>query len=137
MGPICEFKDQQELNECLSWWQEKLFLKDWFIEATIENQPGFDMEGSCGENIMTFEQKLAIIHILAVEDYPKISPLRYCQEKVLVHELLHCKYNFLVPDSTVFEQKYFDEMDHQRLEEMAKTLIMVKYKIPLSWFKND
>lgn len=136
MGPICAFTNQQELNDCLSWWQEKLFLKDWFISATVENQSEFDMEGSCGENILTFEQKLSIIHILAVEDYPKSSPLKYCQEKVLVHELLHCKYNFLAPDSAIYEQKFFDEMDHQRLEEMAKTLIMTKYNLSLDWFKN-
>lgn len=128
-GPICEFENQTELDTVLHWWQEKLFLQDWFISAKIVSHNEFDLADSCGENILTFEQKTSVIHLLDVKDYPKDSPIRYCQEKVLVHELLHCKYNFIQPISDSYAERYLDVIEHQKLEEMAKTLMMVKYNI--------
>ena len=134
--PICEFENQQELDNVLHWWQEKLFLQDWIISAKIVSHNEFDLEDSCGENILTFESKTAVIHLLDMNLYPKDSPVKYCQEKVLVHELLHCKYNF-IQSTDSYSERYLDCIEHQRLEEMAKTLIMAKYDIPLDWFIND
>lgn len=29
------FNSKEELQECLKWWKEKLFLTDWIIKARI------------------------------------------------------------------------------------------------------
>ncbi len=134
--PICEFKNQKELNKCLKWWCKKLFLTDWIIKAKIIPQSEFELPDSSGENLMIFEQKTAQIHLLEYKAASENSFTKYCQEKVLVHELLHCKYNYMQDSNGSYEGKFLDAHDHQTLEEMAKTLIMVKYKIPFGWFKK-
>jgi len=135
MEPICEFENQEALEACLSWWKAKLFLNDWIISVRIVPMKDFEITDSVGENLMVFDNKECVIHLLAPEDYPEDSVVRYCQEKVLVHELLHCLYNFLHSENT-YEGKYVDVLDHQRLDAMAKSLIMTKYDIDLEWFKN-
>ena len=93
------FNSKEELNDCLKWWQEKLFLTDWIIKARIS------------------------------------EPCDFINENVLVHELLHCKYNWLANES-FYEGKYVDVMEHGLLEQMAKSLIMAKYDLILDYF-ND
>ena len=137
LDPICEFKDQEELDVCLEWWKQKLFLMDWVISASIIPMKDFEMEDSVGENLMVFDNKEAVIHIVPKDDFPNDAVTKFCQEKVLVHELLHCLYNFMQPPANSYEGKYLDTMEHQRLDMMAKSLIMVKYGLDFSWFKND
>ena len=62
--------------------------------------------------------------------------VKYFAEKTLVHELLHLKYNWFVPQKESVESVYYDTLEHSLLEQMAKSLIMAKYNIPLSWFKS-
>ena len=135
MKPIEEFKTQEELNECLKWWQSKLFLDSWIIKAKICEPCDFSVEGRAGENSMVFENKESMIRILDKKYFPDDAIAIYCAEQVLIHELLHCKYNFLLNKGT-FESVYVDVMEHQLLEEMAKTLIMAKYNLDFDYFKN-
>lgn len=135
MKPIEEFKTQEELNECLKWWQSKLFLDSWIIKAKICEPCDFSVEGRGGENSMVFENKESAIRILDKKYFPDDAIAIYCAEHVLVHELLHCKYNFLLNKGT-FESVYVDVMEHQLLEEMAKTLIMAKYNLDFDYFKS-
>lgn len=130
--PIEEFKSQEQLDECLKWWQEKLFLTDWIIVAHICEPTDFSVEGRCGENCMLFENKACKIRILDKEHYGD-RIIKYCAELILIHEILHCKYNFLVPNGN-YEGKYLDVMEHALLEQMAKSLIMVKYGLDFSYF---
>ena len=137
--PVLNFESSEQLNKYLAWWQEKLGLSDWIIKASVISLKDFEMEDSCGENLMVFENKSAVIHIADYKEMLKEDDLavKYCQEKVLVHELLHCLYDFMKPPENSFEGSYFDAIEHQKLESMAKAFIMVKYDIPFSWFKND
>lgn len=59
--------------------------------------------------------------------------IKYCAEQILVHELLHCKYNWICNENS-YEGKYVDVMEHGLLEQMAKSLIMVKYGVGLEYF---
>lgn len=132
--PIESFESQEQLNECLKWWQEKLFLTDWIIIAYICEPDDFSVEGRCGENCMSFENKGCKIKILDKKFFGKRIE-RYCAEKILVHELLHCKYNYLVSDGS-YASVYLDVMEHQQLEQMAKSLIMVKYGLDFDYFRG-
>ena len=137
--PVLNFESQEQLDKYLAWWQEKLGLSDWIIKASVISIKDFELDDSCGENLMVFENKSAVIHIADYKEMQGEDDLvvKYCQEKVLVHELLHCLYDFMKPPENSFEGKYLDVLEHQKLETMAKGLIMVKYDLPFSWFKND
>lgn len=128
------FTSQEELNQCLKWWQEKLFLTDWIIKAGISEPCGFTDSGNMGENEFDMVNKCCVIRILDKKYYGD-RIMKYCAEKVLVHELLHCKYNWIANGSS-YEGKYVDVMEHGLLEQMAKSLIMAKYNLTLDYFEN-
>lgn len=130
--PIEVFKNEEQLNACLKEWQERLFLNDWTI--TVRFKPYDDEIGKHGLCESLFENKCAWITI-----YDKIEikecMQKLCDEKVLIHELLHCK--FLHIENGSYEGKVLYEYQHQLLEEMAKSLLMAKYKLKFSWFNPD
>jgi len=70
-----------------------------------------------------------------LNDDDKNCIAKVCNEKTLVHELLHCKYNNLSSHRT-YEREHLDIYEHQNLEQMAKTLMMVKYGIGFEWFRG-
>lgn len=129
------FNTKEELNECMKWWQEKLFLTDWIIKARICEPCDFKDEGNMGENSFDMVNKCCIIRILDKKYYGNDRIMRYCAEKVLVHELLHLKYNWIANEGS-YEGKYVDVMEHGLLEQMAKSLIMAKYNLTLDYFEN-
>ena len=92
-----------------------------------------EMDDAVGENLMTYELNESVIHIAKFDDV-KSGVTKFCQEKVLVHELLHCLYNYLAQPNATYEGKFLDVQQHARLEQMAKSLIMVKYGITSDWF---
>lgn len=137
MKPIEEFKTQEELNECLKWWQRRLFLDSWIIIAEVVDKisviDGDSADGVRGYNTYVFESEQSDIQILSKDKSAGID--RYCAEKVLVHELLHLKYNWMECAGS-YEAAYLCAMEHKLLEQMAKTLIMAKYNLELDYFKS-
>lgn len=129
------FKDNEELNIILKEWKDLLFLNNWLIKAELVpvcyNDNG---ETVAGRNQYIVEQMTSKIQI-STEQRTEDLMLTYCEEKVLVHELLHIKYNWVVVQDT-YEGRYTDELEHQLLEQMARTLIIVKYKLPVDYFDN-
>lgn len=137
--PIEVFESQEQLDKCLKWWQDKLLLNNWIIKARIVSQSEMEFEEDQGENSFVLERQTAIIRILRKEDmdpkYVASQTLRHCDEQILVHELLHCLYGWVgADDKKVYEMVYYEEMEHQKLDNMAKSLIMVKYDLPLDYF---
>lgn len=132
MKPIEEFETEEQLQECLKWWKDKLFLTDWIIKAKLCAPEDFIEQGVCGENEFDIVNKCCIIRIMKKKYYGE-RVMKYCAERILVHELLHCKYNWLSCGST-YEGIYVDTMEHSLLEQIAKSLIMAKYDLPLDYF---
>ena len=130
--PIEEFTSKTMLNAALDVWKKDLFLDDWIIKAKICAPDEFKEEDVCGENEFDMVNKCAVIRILDKKYYGD-RIMKYCAEKILVHELLHCKYNWLSPPNTM-EGLYMDTLEHSLLEQMAKSLIMVKYGLGLEYF---
>jgi hypothetical protein len=130
--PIEEFTNQIMLDACLSSWQKTLFLNDWIIKASVVKPDEFIEENVCGENEFDMVNKSCVIRIMDKKYYGE-RIMKYCAEKILVHELLHCKYNWLCPPNTL-EGKYFDTLEHGLLEQMSKSLIMAKYGLGLDYF---
>lgn len=130
--PLEEFTNQIMLDACVKVWQDVLFLNDWIIKARVVSPDEFIEEGVCGENEFDMVNKCCVIRIMSKKDYGD-RVLKYCAEKILVHEMLHCKYNWLSPPDTM-EGKYMDTLDHSLLEQMAKSLIMAKYGLSFDYF---
>lgn len=132
--PIIEFQSDEEMVECLQEWQTRLFLDDWIIKimrVPVDQMP----EEAVGWNDFCIENKSAVIRLVIPNEDISSRIVKYSQEKTLVHELLHCKYNFMRPPDT-YEARYLDTVEHGLLEQMAKSLVMAKYRIGLDWFVN-
>lgn len=139
--PIEEFENQEQLDKCLSYWKEKLGLQNWLIKARVVKQEDFELDGCSGENSFVYESRTSDIHIIRKEDFPEDTVERYCAESILVHELLHCMYCYLnfkgKYGKKSYEIKYLKVNEHQKLDSMSKTLVMVKYNLPLEYFYRD
>lgn len=133
--PIMKF-DETTLQESLDYWVEKLFLTDWVIHAKIV--PPDEVQGDSGRNEFKFVIKSSLIKIADVTDEERAEFItKSCDEYTLIHELLHLKYNWLeAEDGGTYQQVYVDAIEHQLLDQMAKTLLMTKYNLPFSWFNN-
>lgn len=124
------FNSKEELKECLKWWQDKLFLTDWIIDVRISEPCDFITEDSTGEAKTDIVNKCCVIRILDPKYYGN-RIIKYCAERVLVHELLHVKFDWFTD-----EGKYADKVKHGLLEQMAKSLIMAKYDLSYDYFDN-
>jgi hypothetical protein len=135
-GPIMEFESDEQAQTCAEWWIRKLFLNNWLIRVRMVglNEMGHDR---WGENEMYLEESTSEIRILKKEYCGNMS-VKHCAEAILVHELLHCKNHFagFSGKNPIVEALYMDKAEHSLLEQMAKTLIMVKYGLDFAWFKN-
>ncbi len=131
--PICEFKSNNELQKCLEEWKKRLFLDDWIIKVVRVSR--VDMPNNLGLNEFQVENKCAVIRLIEADEDVKSRIAKYCEEKTLVHELLHCKYNYIA-NSDSYEGKFLDVSEHALLEQMAKSLIMAKYGVTFEWFRN-
>lgn len=137
--PIDIFEDQEQLEKCLREWQHILFLDGWLIIAHIEDEiidpDGNKIEDAAGFNIFVFESSQSNIQLLSEKAYKANNNLfKHCMEKDLVHELLHCKYAWMENPNQYYESVYLEAKEHQKLEEMAKSLIMAKYGVGYDYF---
>lgn len=134
-NPIMEFKSEEEAYACLKYWQEKLFLSDWIIKIKLCSPDEMDLQDVCGENNFQIENRCCVIKMMKPEYYGD-RIVKYCAEAILIHELLHCKYNWVERDYNSIEVAYYDTLEHSLIEQMAKSLFMTKYNLSLDWFKN-
>ena len=137
-SPIMEFKDDTELMSCMREWKKILFLEHWTIRAMLVDEIINEQELS-GQNHIVMEINCSLIKMLKPTDLNsedlKDRMAKFCHEQILVHELLHCKYNWVVETNT-YEGKYHDTLDHSMLDQMSRSLIMAKYNLPFEWFEN-
>ncbi len=132
-NPIIEFKTQERAVKSLKEWQHRLYLDDWILRITLEYPQ--NMNGFRGLSTIQTECKCALIQLAIPNQdlYERI--IKFCQEQTLVHELLHLKYSWDGTSDT-YEGRYVDACEHSVLEQMARSLIMAKYKIGPEWFDN-
>lgn len=136
--PIMEFADEKQLQECIEEYQKILFLQDWIIQGALVKSPLSDGENNeCAGTInLVFSNQSALIRVVKPDEDTFNGTYKFCAEKTVIHELLHCKYNWLSKDSTSHEAAYYDVKEHQLLEQMAKSLLLARYHLPFKWFRN-
>ena len=131
--PISVFDNTEQADECLKEWQSRLYLSDWIINI------GFEKLDNRGAEIdIEHTQKSAYIafHHPVTEEQKKRERVKYCAEKILVHELLHIIFDVPKPEGFGVEQCEYEILQHQKTEFMARSLIMAKYDLPHDWFRN-
>ena len=134
--PIKEYTSNKQLQSSLDEWQTRLFLDDWIICASIVDPDEMDDLDNNGQVNMNFVDHSANIKLAKISpDERERSVSVPCQEAILVHELLHLKYNLLILEDT-YEERVLDLNQHMLLEQLAKSLIMAKYHIGFDWFRN-
>ena len=128
MQPIERFKDINQAVELLNEWKQRLGLFDWIIKVKLvePHELSEDSDGEC-EYIKII--KSAVIRILRPKYYGD-RIIKYCAEKILVHELLHCKLAMFGDDDGI------EPLLHQTLDDIARALICAKYGITHDWFCN-
>ena len=137
--PIMKFNDLEEANKWLDYYKEKLFLQDWNIKLTIE--PGNDDSDTGAQVTYHSPEKEAIITIFRhSEKYNKDSVSKVCETHLLLHELFHIKldlpYDYYDNGKDTIEKREFYNNNHQLVDSMAKSVLMIQYNLDFSWFKN-
>lgn len=111
-----------DFDKLVDQWIDILGLQDWTI--AVQDDCKFcelNLEDSVGCCTHDFVNKWAHIQILSEKEYgERITP--YDKEKILVHELLHCKFSIL----SHIDDKIVELLVHQILEDMAKSLVKAK-----------
>lgn len=136
--PVMEFESREHLQSCIEEWKKVLFLEDWVIKGNLVDSLYDENLGGelAGNNNFQVVNKCSVINIVKPNEDNTNRIVKYCAECILVHELLHCKYNWTSRDSNSIEYAYYDTLEHGLLEQMAKSLIMAKYNLPFKWFQN-
>lgn len=134
MEPKIRFESDEELQKYARYWIGVLLLNNWCIRVELV-QPD-EIEGLQGTTKQVSQQEEGLIKIADLVDNDGSYISKICQEKTLVHELLHLKYSYVDPfDTRDGREAYYNE--HKLIEQMSKSLLMVRYGITLDWFKNN
>lgn len=140
--PIEVFLSQEQLDDCLKWWQHRLYLDGWIIKArvvnTITDVDGNEVDSAVGYNQLAYAVSQSYIQILSEDGFNRLNPIctHICMEQVLVHELLHCIYNWIEGNES-YEGIYLMGKEHQQIEQMAKSFIMAKYNLDYDYFAKE
>lgn len=116
-------KEQKLLEE----WQERLGLQDWAIvlkcNCEFEDMP----DEAIGNTTYSVAEKEGAIKIIDKSEYDENYFLvPYDFERILVHELLHCKFAIIDLEKDSYESKVLENARHQIIDDLAKALVMAK-----------
>lgn len=138
--PVNRFSTEKELKDYAKYWISALHLDDWiFSFKIVKNLTDANGDPCYGTSDYVMSNKTAVISIDEDMHEESLSvPFRPCAEKTLVHELLHLIYSPLMCCSGAsYEQKMAELYEHTHIEQMAHTLICVKYGLPFEYFDKS
>ena len=109
---------QDELEERAKFWKYTLGLDDWHIVFQVLRRDFMaekDCSGLCQYRVVA---KQATITLLDPIDWTVLD-FDQDMDKILVHELLHCKFALIDSDDSVR-----DVVQHRLLEELAVAIVL-------------
>ena len=109
----------EQLQEKLKEWQERLRLQDWIVRARICRRHELP-SNSQGRVYVTLSKKMANILILDPVDYEPDNMLPQDMENSLVHELLHLH---LWPITGDDEEGIYRIAEEQAIESITSGLL--------------
>ncbi len=116
---------EEQLNERLKYWQEKLRLQDWIIEVKISRAKEL-MQDTCACVHWTLSKKMGSIKILDPIDYPDDVMGVRDMENDLIHELLHL--HFAPINDRLNDNDFYSMFEEQAIESIAYGLIETERK---------
>lgn len=133
--PICRFKDNDELQKCVKFWQRVLHLEHWCLDVglveDLKNEADKD-DNVHGLNYCMPQCCEASIAINTTDDDE--CYMKHCEELTLVHELLHCVIPMPEYKNERLEEHAYALSVHQRIDLLAKSFIMARYNVNMDWF---
>lgn len=111
------YETQEQLNEALTLWQERLQLRDWTIRATLVSPR--ELEDADGDIHVHIPLKAAFIRI-CTEQHDKAKLITEMdQERALVHELIHIHMEPLWPEDAAT-----DSLEWRMAEQATQALTL-------------
>lgn len=136
MKPIIIFNCPKQAEDCLLEWQSRLNLQNWIINVHL-NYHHPCIAPAWGKSKIYRAIHISEIHIpMPKPGQINTFPEKYCQELIVVHELMHCKLAGHDADPSTTEGFYYENEQHAILEDIAKALIMSRYDLDFEWFYN-
>lgn len=133
--PKCNYYVDSTLQDSLEWWKKVLQLQNWCIKAVLTDEK-LEVDGRAvhGRNTTEYLKCESFIEISTVEYAGEYT--KHCEELTLVHELLHCAMPLFCndDDSATMRDAWVELLEHQRIDMLAKSLIMAKYGVGIEWF---
>ena len=133
--PCCYYYADSNLQDALEYWKKVLQLQNWCIKAVLTGE-NLEVDGKVvrGRNTTEYLKCESFIEISTVEYAGEYT--KHCEELTLVHELLHCAMPLLCndDDSATMRDAWVELLEHQRIDMLAKSLIMAKYGVGIEWF---
>lgn len=133
--PKCNYYVDSTLQDSLEWWKKVLHLQNWCIKAVLTDEK-LEVDGRVvhGRNTTEYLKCESFIEISTVEYAGEYT--KHCEELTLVHELLHCAMPLFCndDDSATMRDAWVELLEHQRIDMLAKSLIMAKYGVGIEWF---
>lgn len=114
--------NQNELDQSLVYWKEKLNLMNWDIEVKIKRASQM-REDSAGAITWILENKQAFIDILDPIDFPEDLMKSQDMEKTLIHELLHIHLAPLNEDYS--KNEHYTLFEEWAINDISDALISV------------
>lgn len=133
--PKCNYYVDSTLQDSLEWWKKVLHLQNWCIKAVLTDEK-LEVDGRAvhGRNTTEYLKCESFIEISTAEYAGEYT--KHCEELTLVHELLHCAMPLFCndDDSATMRDAWVELLEHQRIDMLAKSLIMAKYGVGIEWF---
>jgi hypothetical protein len=105
---------EQQLQELLFYWVEKLDMQQWDISIRLYTT---DVRTDEGTSKWSWQYLTGAIEIMNPDMYKRQKP--FDMEQTLVHELLHGKF-------AGFEPLEDNELQEQCIESLSRTLVQLK-----------
>lgn len=115
------FRDNEHLNEALTYYKELLNLQDWKIRAIIVRESQMHFNGASGEHHTDVAVKESLIHILDPTDVTD-NCFEEDHELVLVHELMHLHLCLWLTKRPSLE----DLMMERTVEALAQVIVKMR-----------
>ncbi len=84
-----DFANPEQLSDCVSLWQRRLFLRDWEIGVRLARHHELNASEWSGQINYNTERREALIDLLDPADARPNKTFPHDVERTLVHELLH------------------------------------------------
>lgn len=134
--PIIIFKNYQQAYDCLFYWRELLGLQNWIINIILDYSAPIEAP-NWGSSLNHRAIHVATITIpMPWPGQINPFPIRYCQEEIVIHELLHILWPRYEVNHNTTEGNFYLMEVHASLEQTAKALLMARYGLDISWFYN-